>query len=410
MNRWLCVCGVSALVTLCASTGVRAQGLKGLGPPGGLKSVTPPEVLSLETALLGSINTRYRKKMSSLRNDERLRGFSRAQAQRAAKGEVRADAVPGLIKSRNLAPFGFYYQFVFGADEAEVLKAVRKDRGLSKALGEDYARIGIGAFLAPAEKPFFQVMFLLAKDIDPRAGQPGLSKAQTDPVMDAATESMRRDCYDLELQDNPNFKGQALFEVRIGAAGTVEEAKLLRGVEEDRFDPCILALVNQLTFPKPYKGIPVTLRHPVRFRPPQGDKILGKLSDGQVRSTFARAGLEFRGCYNRRLEKLKGKKLKGRLELSVDVSKTGKVASVDIVKDTTLDLKLQNCVTAIVLKLRFPEPKFGGPVNVSFPLDFGTEGADGRNSRPHSDRGQTSEESLRRVPARAHPRSVGQPR
>lgn len=359
------------ILTLLATPGVsRAQGLEGLGPPGGLNRVSP-EAAKIETELLIHINREYRKEAPPLRVDETLRGFARAQAERVARGQANASELPKLIESRKLAPFGYYFQLIYGENAQQLYAAIKKDRELRQSLSGDFARVGVGGFLAPAEEPFFQVMLLLAKDMDPRAGQPGLSKAQTDPVMDAAANQMRANCYDLELQRNPNFGGQALFEIRIDPTGQVDSAELLKGVEPNRFDPCILAVVYGLRFPEPYGDKPVTLRHPVRFTPPQGGKILGLLTDGQVRSTFARAAPEFRKCYNDRLKQLMGKKLKGRIVLSLDISKQGNVENVDLVDDTTLDLPLQNCVTAIASRLRFPEPKYGGPTTVSFPLDFG---------------------------------------
>ncbi|MEO0811444.1 MAG: TonB family protein [Myxococcota bacterium] len=359
-----------SIAVLTSTFPAYAQGLTGLGPPGGLSKV-PPEVTRMENALLGKINTIYRKKTSELRADTKLRGFARAQAERAARGQSKASELPALIESRKLAPFGYYFQFVFGETEAKLLKAIEKDRALAKSLSGEFSRIGIGAFLAPAETPFFQVMLLLAKDLDPRAGQPGLSKAQTDPVMNQAAKTMKDSCYDLALRKNPNLRGQVLFELRIGPRGHVDSAKLLRGVEADQFDPCVLSVVQTLRFPEPYKGVPVTLRHPIQFNPPQGTKIVGLLTDGQVRSTFARVAPNFRKCLNDRLEQLMSKKLKGRIELEVDVSKTGNVTKVKIVDDTTLDEPLQRCVTSLVEKLRFPEPKYGGPTTVRFPIDFG---------------------------------------
>ncbi len=360
-------CILSLLLGPCVA---HAQGLEGLGPPGGLNKVSP-ETAKVESELLSHVNTTYRKGKTALRADNTLRGFARAQAERVARGQANAGELPKLIDSRKLAPFGYYFQLIYGESAQQLFAAIKKDRELREALGGEFARVGIGGFFAPAEEPFFQVMLLLAKDRDPRAGQPGLSKSQTDPVMNGAANAMRASCYDLELQRNPNFSGQVLFEIRIGPRGHVDSAKLLRGIDKTRFDPCVLSVVNGLQFPEPYKNIPVTLRHPIRFSPPQGGKVVGLLTDGQVRSTFARAAPEFRKCYNARLKQLMGKKLKGRMLLSVDVSKTGDVTHVDLVDDTTLDIPLQNCVTATAAKLRFPEPKYGGPTTVSFPLDFG---------------------------------------
>ncbi|MEM6532732.1 MAG: TonB family protein [Myxococcota bacterium] len=370
MHHWTKRCGI-LLGLLALSSSASAQGLKGLGPPGGLSDATP-EVLALEIGVLADLNAQFRKGKAALRMDEKLRGFARANAGRAARGELKADAIPGLIESRRLAPFGFYFQFVFGANRRELIAAVRKDRELSRSVAGDFKRVGVGAFYAPAEKPFYQVMLFLAKDIDPRAGQPGLSKAETDPVMETGVERMKSECYDPKLADNPNFKGRALFELVIDGDGGVATQKLLRGLRDELFDGCLLNVVAELRFPKPYKGVPVTLRHPVVFRPPQGDEVIGKLNDGQVRATFAGAALDFRKCYNARTEKLKGRKLKGTILVSVDVTPKGNVSAVDVVENSTRDNPLEDCVVTRIKKLRFPQPKFGGPVTVDFPLDFGS--------------------------------------
>ena len=290
----------------------------------------------------------------------------------AASVQVQSTEEKDRIKKQSIAPHGYHFQFLAGPTEKSVVDAVRRDRALTDALEGDFARIGVGAFLAPADKPFFQVMILLAKDIDPRAGKPGLTVAQTDAVMKRGVQNMEQRCYQEQLERDPNFGGQALFEFLIGAEGAVKEVKLLRPLGDDNFQLCLLGVARKLKFPEPYKGVPVTLRHPVRFQPAQGKKVVGKLSDGQIRATFARAAADFRACYRQRLEARSRKELAGQVLLSLDITPAGSVSAIDVVDNTTLDKRLEACVVERVKTLRFPEPKYGGPVNVTFPLEFGS--------------------------------------
>ncbi|MEL7306154.1 MAG: AgmX/PglI C-terminal domain-containing protein [Myxococcota bacterium] len=363
---------VVLVLTFGAPASAQAQGLEGLGPPGQLKQDASPKIIQFEDSLHKHLNERYRDSKSALTADPKLRNFARRHARLAASGQVQSTELKDRIKKQRIAPHGYHFQFLAGPNEKAVINAVRRDQALTDALGGDFARIGVGAFLAPADKPFFQVMILLAKDIDPRAGKPGLTAAQTDAVMKGAVLDMEQRCYQNQLERDPNFGGQALFEFLIGAQGAVKEVKLLRSPGDDNFELCLLGIARKLKFPEPYKGVPVTLRHPVRFQPAQGKKILGKLSDGQVRATFARAAADFRACYRQRLEALGRKELAGQILLSLDVTPAGSVSAIDVVDNTTLDKRLEACVVQRVKTLRFPEPKYGGPVNITFPLEFGS--------------------------------------
>lgn len=332
---------------------------------------TATKIDALEDTILTRINREFRRTKSPLVSDPRLKNFARRYATLAAQGQITSEIIPQRLHARRLGRFGYHFQFVAGTHEREILDAIRRNKTLMDYIRRDFARAGVGVFHAPAEPPFFQVMIILAKDPDPRTQQPGLTTLQTDKVMSAASVEMRDRCYQEVLERDPNFSGHALLELTINNEGTVGDVKLLNTLGDDVMDRCIQEVVGKLTFPKPSNALPVTLRHPMRFTPPQGQPVVGKLTDGQIRATFARSAAEFRDCHQRRLQALGRSQLNGRITLALKVDSTGRVREAGATENTTFDEALRQCVVTHARTLRFPEPQYGGSVEVVFPLDFG---------------------------------------
>ena len=344
-----------------------AQGLKGLGLPGGLHK-TDPKVMAFEAELLNKINVlRQKKKLAALKMDSRVRGFARREAELAATGDPTAKSIKDRIKGRGLAPYGFQMQYAFGATSARVLKDLQKNRAMEQALIGEFVRVGIGAFWVPIEEPYFQVLVLLPRDPDPMAGEPGLSPAQTNKVMHAAMPRIKK-CFDKALKSNPNLRGEVLLQLVIGKAGTVESVKEIKGLGAPAFDVCAMEIVKGLQFPKPYKGKPVTLNHPMRFSPPQGDRRLGKLTTTQIKGTFSRVSIRFRKCYDERVKKKP--ELKGTIELALTVRRDGGLKDLRVISDDIEDEPLNACVLKVARELHFPRPKHDGEVDLTYPLRF----------------------------------------
>jgi TonB family protein len=354
-----------ALLLVLLSTNVRAQGL--LGTPGGL--LADPKAVAFEDAFQAEINKRREKKgLGAFIADARLRGFMRGEAALAAKGDPTAAKIVDRIKGQGMAPYGYFFQFSFGTQAAAVLSEMEKDAAFAKALYGEFARAGVGVFMAQGEKgPQFQVGVMFAADPDPMAGKSGLSQAQTDPVMNGALTQIKK-CYDEVLKADPNAGGDLLVKVVIGGEGTVTEAGMLKSLGKPAFDDCALTVVRGLSFPKPYKGKPVTLNHPMRFTPPTGGRRIGKLTQSQIDTAFRAASYDFKVCYDARA-KLKPT-LGGSIELALTVMPNGATDKLRVQKDTIEDPELTNCIMTRAKDVRFPAPDLGGEVDLVYPLNF----------------------------------------
>lgn len=347
-----------------------AQGLLGATPLG------DPKVAAFENELAKLIHDRRKQAgAQALTLDPSLRAFARREAEAAAKGEAQAGSADARIKGEKLAPFGYKFQFVFGAKAQQAFADLTKDAASRAMVEGDFTRLGVGGFYVPVDKPYFQAFVLFVADQDPRAGQPGLAKGETDPVMNAAASRIKMSCYDPLLEQSPNFKGEVLFQVTIGGDGRVSDAKVLKTIGNGFFDGCALEQVKRCVFPAPYKGRPVTLNHPMRFLPPQGEKIVGRLTKAQIAEALVPAEKDLQACYETALAAKKGK-LAGTLELRVVVEPTGKVAEVSVARDGLADETLAACAVERAKRLLFSRPQFDAGVEIVVPLKFApaTEG------------------------------------
>jgi len=343
----------------------------GLPPPGSNTVLSaPPKTLAFEMEVLKTINAlRAGKGLVPLTMDERLRQFCRQQAEYSASGDPAARTALDRVQKQRLGPDGFFLQNTFGKAAADVVKALRVDKTTEAALAGEYARAGIGAVWVEAKPPAFQVTLLVVNDPDPMTGKPGLSNAQTDPVMAAAAKRMTGECYNPALAKNPNLRGDLLFQIVITGDGSVERANLLKSMDDEAVEACAVKVVEALRFPAPYKGKPVTLHHPVRFTPPQGDVQVGRLRPSEIESTFATTAADFRACYDV-AAKAGNPKLKGSLIVAAHVGADGGVMSTSIKEDKIHTPALTDCVLTRVHDLRFPRPEFDGELDVEFPLSF----------------------------------------
>lgn len=365
--RWTCF----LIVAVSVSASAQAPKRLGLGSRSGglLGAKADPKAMRFELDLLKAVNDlRKKRKLQAVAMDEGLRSLMRQQAEWGAKGDPRAKSLDRRIKAQKLAPNGYRMQYVNGTKAVRLIRDLKKDKGALAMLSEEFASIGIGAFWVPDDAPYFQVSIVVARQLDPMAGKSGLTRLQTDPVMKRAAEQIKQYCYNPALEKNPNLKGTLVFQIVIGAGGAVNSAKLLSKTESEIFNRCALDQVRANSFPAPYKDKPVTLNHPMRFAPPQGDERIGKLTPTQITRAFSAARSGFKNCYEERVKAVPG--LKGTIELGITVSKDGDIITLEARKDDIGDARLQRCVVQRARAVQFPPPKFGGAAKVIFPVRF----------------------------------------
>jgi hypothetical protein len=344
-------------------------GLKGLGAPGSGLRLPDPKTLACEATLLQAINAaRTAANQTVVQPDDGLRTFARRYAELAAVGDPTARKAEEAIRADKLAPIGYRWQYVAGADPNAIWQEVVRGKDGAIFVNGDFGRAGVGAFWVPDKPPYWQVGLLFVQDPDPRAGQPGLSPAQTDPVMQAASEALVG-CYNKALGKNPNLRGDVVLRAVIGPKGAVDSVGFTRSLGDLGLDGCLRDVVRGLTFPAPYKGKPVTLFHPMRLTPPQGDRKLGKLTAQQLAGGFALAAEDFRACFVER-QKLRPK-LGGTLTLTGVIDAAGSIKSTDVLYDEIGDPPLSACVLQRAKKLTFPKPQFAGEVDWTYPIRFG---------------------------------------
>lgn len=360
--RWIVFC-------LCAiwTSAATAQGLK--GAPGGLLKAVDPKVVAFEQALLDALNgVRKKANKPPVMLDAKLRGFARHEAELAAVGSPLHKTFEARIKDQKLAPFGHRMQFGYATRPEEAAQALEKDATLKAAwLDGTTQRAGIGAFYVPETPPYFQYALLIVADPDPFAGRAGLAASDTDPVMTRAMPAVQV-CYDAALKRDPNAKGDVIFQLVIGDLGQVDSAKLLRSIGDANFDACVLQLARGLTFKTPHRGKPVTLNHPIRLTPPQGNVRVGRLSPSQVQAGFGAAMADLKACYDKSAKNQPD--LFGTITLGLSVSELGAITALDVVHDEPGDAALVACVLARVKQVRFAIPEFGAPLSMTYPLRF----------------------------------------
>jgi len=333
-------------------------------------SLANPKAAKLEMDLLAAINAqRAKAKLDPFTMDEKLRLQMRQHVEGLVSGTREPQALDAIIKAQALAPNGYQTQYVTGLVAAPLMKALTEDKAMASAMALELGHVGIGAFYVDQGKDSTcQVGVLVVRDLDPMAGKPGLSVADTNRVMDQAALTIKSLCYDSALRQNPNFNGSLVFQLVIGDRGQVTSAKLNAKTGNDTFDACALKIARELIFPAPYKGKPVTLNHPMKFIPPTAGKVVGRLSEGHISRVFRAAEPGMRACYDA-LVKSKPK-LRGELGWYLVVAPSGQIKTLTLEKNEPNDLALTRCVQAEIEKLEFPEPEFGGEVEIRFPIRF----------------------------------------
>jgi outer membrane biosynthesis protein TonB len=104
-------------------------------------------------------------------------------------------------------------------------------------------------------------------------------------------------------------------------------------------------------------------------KPDAGAGPVGTLSKDEVTKVLKRHGNEVRSCYEQAL-RLKPT-LAGKIAVKFIVGASGDVLQTEIASDTLNDENLKACMLNVVRSWKFPEPKGGGNVSITYPWVFG---------------------------------------
>ncbi len=94
----------------------------------------------------------------------------------------------------------------------------------------------------------------------------------------------------------------------------------------------------------------------------------GSLTKEEINKVLKRHGNEVRHCYEQAL-RLKPD-LEGKIAVKFIVGKDGDVLQTEIASDTLNDENLKSCMRNVVSSWKFPEPKGGGNVSITYPWVF----------------------------------------
>ncbi len=98
--------------------------------------------------------------------------------------------------------------------------------------------------------------------------------------------------------------------------------------------------------------------------------VRGSLSKEVIRRVIRRHINQIRFCYERELTKTPA--LAGRVSIRFIISKTGAVTSAGVATSTIKSAPVEQCVSKVVQRLKFPSPAGGGVVIVTYPFMFST--------------------------------------
>jgi TonB family protein len=94
--------------------------------------------------------------------------------------------------------------------------------------------------------------------------------------------------------------------------------------------------------------------------------VVGSLDKELIREVIHANRDRIRGCYERALSE---RAFEGKVAVKFTIAPSGEVGSAEVVGDTQND-SLAKCVAAEVLRFKFPKPKGGGSVTVTYPFIF----------------------------------------
>lgn len=98
----------------------------------------------------------------------------------------------------------------------------------------------------------------------------------------------------------------------------------------------------------------------------------GSLSREEIQRVMRRVMNQIKFCYERELNQ--NPNLEGKIVASWIIAGTGLVQTANATQNTMGNQKVEDCVLRIVKRLRFPQPKGGGQVFVTYPFVFSPSG------------------------------------
>ena len=111
--------------------------------------------------------------------------------------------------------------------------------------------------------------------------------------------------------------------------------------------------------------------------PPEGEAVListgdpdasGGLTARGISSTIRQNLNQIRHCYERYLQRAPGQS--GQVKVKFVINPSGYVASTSIRESSFSDLSLHSCITGRIKKFKFPRPRGGLNVEVTYPFIF----------------------------------------
>ncbi len=96
--------------------------------------------------------------------------------------------------------------------------------------------------------------------------------------------------------------------------------------------------------------------------------IKGSLSKEEIGRVIRRNLARFKYCYEKQLNA--NPNLAGKVSVYFTIAPTGSVASASVRETSLNDTKVEDCVTKVMTSLKFPQPRGGGVVVVTYPFVF----------------------------------------
>jgi TonB family protein len=95
----------------------------------------------------------------------------------------------------------------------------------------------------------------------------------------------------------------------------------------------------------------------------------GYLSADQINRVVRRSASAIRYCYETQLQRQPT--LRGQVTIAWTIGLSGSVSGARVGRSSMHNSSVEGCVVRVVGRMRFPQPD-GGPVQVSYPFDFGS--------------------------------------
>ncbi len=101
-------------------------------------------------------------------------------------------------------------------------------------------------------------------------------------------------------------------------------------------------------------------------------RIIGGLSQEVVGRYIKRYWAQFKFCYERELSK--NPNLYGKITSTFTIAGNGRVTEANVLQSSMKNATVEQCILRVIRRIRFPTPKGGGEVIVTYPFMFTTAG------------------------------------